>query len=135
VDFYSSISLPGSGYRIRIHPDDLNPDPQHWGGGGGMDKILTRYFRGSRMDKTLFSGCPASQCSPASPCSRYSRYFRYGRCSRPSQYFRYGRCSRYFRYGRCSRYFRYGRCSRYFRYGRCSRPSRYFRFGFITAGI
>ena len=29
--FYSSISLSGSGYRmrIRIQPGDFNPDPQH----------------------------------------------------------------------------------------------------------
>ena len=31
VDFYSSISLAGSGFQIRIwnriQPDDLNPDP------------------------------------------------------------------------------------------------------------
>ena len=32
VDFYSSISLPGSGFRIRIRiqPGNFNLDPKHW---------------------------------------------------------------------------------------------------------
>ena len=36
VDFYSSISLVGSGFRIRIQPGDLNPDPS----GSGSAKLV-----------------------------------------------------------------------------------------------
>jgi len=43
VDYYSLISLPGSGFRIwiRIQPGDLNPDPP---GSGSETLVRGRYL-------------------------------------------------------------------------------------------
>ena len=61
VDFYSSISLAGSGselrVRIRIQPGDLNPDPPGYGSGSatldGRMRIPVVHIHGVVPDPVL----------------------------------------------------------------------------------